>query len=101
MIQVLTTDLEHSISFIGRYEPTIECVLLLYNEATKIESIIANTFSTTNGITTLIFTHTFLENDKYQIKISDDDGIIYRGKLISSVQVAQDFKQTKDLYYYE
>lgn len=101
MIQVLPSDLEHSISFIGRYEPSVECILSLYNEATKVETIVVNTFLTTNGITTLTFTHTFIENDKYQIKISDSDGVIFRGKLIASAQVAQDFKQTQDLYYYE
>jgi hypothetical protein len=101
MIQVLTTKSEHSITFIGRYVPTIECFLSLYNEVTKVETNVLNTFSTINGITTVTFTFTFLENDKYQIKISDDDGIIYRGKIIATVQTAQEFKQTKDLYYYE
>ena len=101
MIQVLPTDTEHYISFIGRFEPTISCILSLYNEATKIETNVLNTFTTVNGVTTMVFSFDFLENDKYQIKVSDDDGVIFRGKIIATIQDAQDFKQTKDLYYYE
>ena len=40
-------------------------------------------------------------DDKYQLKIDDTNGIIYRGKLIATDQDPQEFKQTNDLYYYE
>lgn len=101
MIVILPSTTSHSISFIGRYEPTIACTLTLYNEATKVETVVANTFATVNGITTVNFDFTFVESDKYQVKISDSNGVIFRGKLIATAQTPQDFKQTKDLYYYE
>lgn len=101
MIQVLPTDTEHSISFIARYKPTIDLDVALYNEASQIETIVESTFSTVDGLTTVSFDFNFAENDKYQLKISDVDGVMFRGKIVATVQTAQDFKQTKDLYYYE
>ena len=50
---------------------------------------------------TITFDYNFIENDKFTIKISDSNGVIYRDKLISTSQTTQDFKSTKDLYYYE
>lgn len=101
MIVIIPTTTSHSISFIGRYVPTTTCTLLLYNEATKVETNVLNTFATVNGITTVNFTFTFAESDKYQVKVSDSSGVIFRGKLIATAQNPQNFKQTKDLYYYE
>jgi len=101
MIQLSPTDLEHYISFIARYKPTIDLDVALYNEASQIETIVESKFSTVDGLTTVSFDFNFVENDKYQIKITDCDGIMFRGKIIASSQTPQEFKQTKDLYYYE
>jgi len=101
MIVVLPTDTEHTTTLIPRYTPLEAIVITLYNEATKEESTPLNNYSITNGMMSITFDFDFSENDKYQLKISDTAGIIYRGKLIATSQEPQEFKQAKDLYYYE
>lgn len=86
---------------IGRYSTSKAIVLVLYNEATQEQNTPISTYEIINGIMSVTFNFTFAENDKYQVKISDVDGVIYRGKLIATSQDTQEFTQTKDLYYYE
>lgn len=99
MITALPIYTTHTIEIIHRYEPTALVTLALYNEATELETIPANTHTITNGIMAITFDFTFEENDKYQVKVSDLDGILYRGKLIATSQDPQVFEQSKDLYY--
>jgi len=101
MIQVYPINTEHTLLLIGRYDTSKAIVLVLYNEATQEETTPASTYELLNGIMSVTFDFAFVENDKYQVKISDVDGIIYRGKLIATSQQPQEFKQTNELYYYE
>lgn len=90
----------HTIELIPRsYQENV--VLDLYNEATKVETTVANVSLTLDGVFSVNFDFNFSENDKYQIKISKDSEILYRGKLIATTQPAQKYKLTKDLYYYD
>ena len=41
------------------------------------------------------------ENDKFQVKISQGTDVIYRDKIFVTSQNTQEFKATKDHYYYE
>jgi len=101
MILVIPTDTEHTASLIPRYIPLDIINVTLYNEATQVESTPLNNYSITNGIMSVTFDFNFIKDDKYQLKIDDTNGIIYRGKLIATDQDPQEFKQTNDLYYYE
>ena len=61
----------HTIELIPRsYQEDV--VLDLYNEATRVETTVANISSFLDGIFSISFDFTFAENDKYQIKISKD-----------------------------
>ena len=89
----------HSIQLIPRsYESDV--VLDLYNEATKVETRVANTSSFADGIFTINFDFTFVESDKFQIKISKNSEILYRGKLFATTQTPQEYKLTKNVYFY-
>ena len=69
----------HTIELIPRsYQEDV--VLDLYNEATRVETTVANISSFLDGIFSISFDFTFAENDKYQIKISKDKEILYSGK---------------------
>ena len=95
-------DSMHSISLIPRFYPTTGITLDLYNEGTKVDTTsVVNTYSVTNGKLTINFTFTFLENERYQMKISESTSIAYRGKILVTDQEAQDYKLTDGLYFYE
>jgi GT2 family glycosyltransferase len=98
---VSPNDTEHLIAIIPRYYTDGVLDLYLYNEATQIETLVTPIYVTQNGILTLTFTFTFNENDKYQVKITDANGIIYRDKIFATSQDTQNFKATNDLYFYE
>ncbi len=94
-------DTTHIINFIPRYYPSDDLVFSLYDETTQISEVVDNIYLTTNGITSLTFDYTFTENQKFQIKITDEIGVVFRGKLIATSQDPQDFKLTNGLYFYE
>lgn len=98
---VLPIDTTHLIALIPRYYTSDALVLELYNEVKQTKEIVPCIYIIQNGLMTITFDYNFIENDKFTIKISDSNGVIYRDKLIATSQTTQDFKSTKDLYYYE
>lgn len=100
MIVVNPEDANHTFDIIPRYYPS-SIVLTLYNEVTQLSEVVNQLFIINDGIMTVSFTYTFTEQAKYQIKITDENGVVFRGKLISTSQIPQDYKQTNNLYVYE
>ena len=47
-----------------------------------------------------VFDYTFKENDRYQMKISENDVITFRGKIVATDQTPQQFKLTTGKYTY-
>ena len=100
MIVLNPNDISHIFNIIPRYYPTDYINCYLYNEETQATSVV-NTYTIYDGIMTVTFNKTLVEGQKYQIMIEDENGVIYRDKLFVTSQTPQDFKATKDLYYYE
>jgi len=100
MIVVNPEDINHTFDIIPRYYRKA-IVLELYNEVTQVSEIVNQLFVVDDGIMTVSFSYTFTEQAKYQIKLTDDNGVIFRGKLIATSQTPQDYKQTNNLYVYE
>ncbi len=88
---VLPIDTEQTFKFIPRTYPTGALTLYFKNEATKTETSVANSYTTTDGIIEITFTFDFAERDKYQIRILEGTDVIYRGKLFATAQTPQDF----------
>ena len=103
------TDSNHSIVLIPRlYTLDASINFELYDETEQVTEVIATTtYAVLNGYLTLLFTNaefstiTFYEDGKYQIKVSDTSGVIYRGKMIATAQEEQDYKLTDGAYEYE
>ena len=91
----------HSIELIPRFYTTNSIDITLYNEATKESTTTTNVYSVANGLMTYPFTHTFFNNDKYQFKLLEGTNVVYRGMIIATAQVPQDYKLTEGLYTYE
>jgi hypothetical protein len=110
MIVVQPTETRHEIKIVPRYYPTNSFTLLLYNEATKVNTTInivvagfsfTNNYSVLDGYLNLKFDKEFNESDKYKITLKEENEVIYRGKIKATSQEPQEYKQTKDKYYYE
>ena len=100
MIIVIPTDTTHIIDLIPRYTPDDSITLNLYNEATQVFTDVVNTFTFLNGILQITFDFTFVEGDNYQLKLTDINGVVFRGKIYTTLQATQDFKATKDKFNY-
>lgn len=100
MIVVNPENTVHTFDIIPRYY-TKAIVLELYNEVTQVSEIVNQLFVVNDGIMTVSFSYTFTEQAKYQIKLTDENGVVFRGKLIATSQTPQDYKQTNNLYVYE
>jgi hypothetical protein len=96
---VIPSNTTHTLKLIPRLYPSGVLVLSLFNEATQLSEIVENTYLVTDGNMFLEFDFTFIENSKYQITITEDTEVIYRGKLIATSQIPQDYKLTNNVYY--
>lgn len=94
-------DTSHLIAIIPRQYSYTDLVLELYNEETQVSEIVDNTFSTLDGLLTIAFDYDFIDGQKFQIKITEDTEVIYRGKMFVTTQSPQTFKASNELYYYE
>jgi len=92
-------DTTHIIDLIPRYYPSGSIAFTLTNEATQTSETITNTYIINDGVLTLTFDYTFLENTKYKIKLEGVE-IVFRGKLFATSQDTQDYKLTNNVYYY-
>ena len=101
MIVLLPTNTTHGFNFIPRFIPSSELTLELYNEATQQFQTIDNLCVYANGLATITFDLVCTENQKFQVEILQDAEVIYRDKIFVTSQNTQEFKATKDHYYYE
>jgi hypothetical protein len=101
MIHLLPSNTTHVFNFIPRFIPSDDLTLELYNEATQQFQTIDNLYVYANGLATMTFDLNVFENDKFQVKISQGTDVIYRDKIFVTSQDTQEYKATKDHYYYE
>jgi len=93
-------DTTHEIIIIPRIYPTDAIVLNLYNEAKQTNEDVANTYTIMGGKMTVEFDYTFIEGENFQVKITENAEVVYRGKLFATSQTPQDYKLTNNVYYY-
>lgn len=88
-----STDTNHTLRVIPRFNPTISLTLELKNEATKATEILNLLYIFENGILTINFDYNFVNKSSFQFKIIQDNEIIYRGKLFITNQTnLQDYE---------
>lgn len=101
MLHLLPINTTHEFNFIPRFIPSDELILQLYNETTQQFQNVDNLYVYVNGLATISFDLNVFENDKFQVKILQGTDVVYRDKIFVTSQNTQDFKATKDHYYYE
>lgn len=90
----------HTLNEVPRYYPSTALVVSLYNEATNVTSTPSATYNITNGLLNITFTFTFVDKDRHQIKVTEGTEVVFLGKLITTSQDPQEYKQTDGLYTY-
>lgn len=98
-----TLDTEHEIIFIPRAYVNGDVVLELTNEITKLTILKTLTPITIDGYCYVNFTETFDNNSKFQLKISINDEVIFRGIVFVTDQSddTQNYKISKGIFTYE
>lgn len=91
----------HTLLFVPRYYPDTAVVLELTNEVDRVEVEPSTGYCITDGKMSIVFAYTFVEGDKFKIKITEGDSVVYRGKLFATSQDPQQYKLTEGLYTYE
>lgn len=96
------TATSYSLDLIPRFYPCTTVVVSLYNEADREVTTPTSTYSIVDGIMKVNFTYTFVNKDRYQIKITDTaSDVVYRGIVRCTDQETQDYKITNGIYVYE
>lgn len=101
MIVLIPTNTTHEFNFIPRFIPTSELTFELYDETLQTTETIDNLYVYANGLATMTFDLECAESQKFQLKILEGTDVIYRDKIFVTSQKTQEFKATKDHYYYE
>ena len=100
---------DHTIILIPRFYPTssINIVIKKEGSSASFSDIISNgAYSIIDGYLYVYldnseFNEILSNNSKYEIKITQNEKIVYRGKAIATDQNTEDYKITKDVYTYE
>ena len=92
----------NEIKLIPRFNDVEAFDLLLINETTKEETtFFIDNYTYEDGILFFDLDFATNEGDKYELKLSILNEVLYRGKIFATEQATQDFDLTKDLYIYE
>lgn len=93
-------DTTHTITLQPRFNPTTTLSLEFTNEVSKVVYSISNTYTYVSGVLNITFDLDVEESDRYSIKITESDTVIYRGKSFCTSQDTEDYKLTKNKYIY-
>lgn len=90
----------HQLKIIPRFYPDGSVSLQLKDEFTKVVTTISIDPVITDGYMYLTFNHTFKNNSNYQVMVSENDEVVYRGKLFATTQWAdtQNYKLTNEAF---
>lgn len=94
---VYTLDTLHNIIIVPRFTPT-NCTFEMVNEYTKEVFNPIIEYYVYNGFLHFRFEFTFSDNDKYTFTLLDENEIIYKGKIIATEQISQDYKLSYNKY---
>lgn len=97
---LIPTNTTHNIVVEPRFYPTSSLVLELRNESNNDSQEVANSYIVTDGVMTITFDLTVFEGQRFQIKVTEGNKVVYRGKAFCTDQTVQDFKLTDNVYQY-
>lgn len=93
-------NVNHTIKLVPRFVPTDVLSVHLYNESLNDTTIVNCTYTYLDGYLFVSFDFDFLDDDRFSFKIMENNSVVYRGKIFSTIEDTQNYKQTTDLYEY-
>lgn len=97
---LLPTNTTHTVELIPRFEPTSTLSLKITKEGYNSENTQVPTYVINYGVLSITFDLTGVNQDRYSFDLSEDENVVYKGKLFFTEQETQDFKLTKNTYIY-
>ena len=94
MKTVNPNDTTHIIGVIPRYYGFVDAVLTLSSLADNVDEAVAYTSVLTDGVLAITFDYTFIERDKYTVKLVEVNEVVWRGQIFATEQETQDFDIT-------
>jgi hypothetical protein len=97
---LLPTNTTHTVKLEPRFYPTDVLSLAITKEGLNVLTTVVPTYSNSNGVISLTFDLVGVEQDRFSIKLTENNIVVYRGKLFFTSQTVEDFKLTKNTYIY-
>ena len=97
---LLPTNTTHSIVIYPRFYPTDALSMRIVKEGSNAVTTVIPTYLINKGILTLTFNLVGVEQDRFTFKLTENNNVVYIGRLFFTTQTKQDFKLTKDTYIY-
>ena len=90
----------HTIRLVPRYYPTDTLSIHLHNESNGQTFVGSCTFAYLDGYLDISFDFVFTSKDRFSFKIIENNNVVYRGKIFSTIEDTQNYKQSTNLYEY-
>lgn len=102
MIVLNPANTAHNLKVIPRFYPSGEVSISLFNEGTKETATFTDTAYNLDGYMYVSINAELADKSNYQIKIMQEEEIVYRGKIFVTTQYndTQNYKITKDIFTY-
>ena len=97
---LLPTNTTHTIVLEPRFYPSDVLLLEIVKEGYNTTETVTPTYSVLNGVMSLVFDLEGVEQDRFSIKLTEINNVVYRVKLFFTSKEIEDFKLTKDTYIY-
>ena len=90
----------HSIKIIPRFYPLDNIEIHLFNELENETFIVDCSYTIMDGFLEVNFDFDFLNKDRLSFEVKENNVILYYGKIYSTIEETQNYKQSLDLYEY-
>jgi hypothetical protein len=97
------TTVNHTLKIIPRFYTQEDVIMNLWNEEKKTDTDYIIEPVLLDGYMYLSFEQGFINNTNFQVKVTINNDVLYRGKLFITDQLntTQTYKITKDVFTYE
>lgn len=90
----------HTLRLVPRFYPIAAMTIQLHNEVNGATYIGNCTYVLANGYLDVSFNYVFTSKDRFSFKIIENDIVVYRGTIFSTIEGTQEYKQSSNLYEY-
>jgi len=90
----------HNIRLVPRFYPVDTIQIHLFNEIANETFIVNCNYVISDGYLDITFDFDFVNKDRFSFKIIENNLVVYHGKIYSTIEETQNYKQTDEVYEY-